>query len=273
MKFDAIPLILSLLSQAAFGLPVKEFIPSHEWQFVDEDVAIPCGLEVKMDLDKGGRWARYPPGKNHNSELEFPDDNGQVIQKQTGSKESALSVMALSEVDLSKLEDKAYDHDYGVDILRDYGDSLIKLYLGGESSSDHAGRILGICLRNNQDAARVLTPMSSDLVPYLDQLEKRPLMILSALITTPEGLKVARSYDVLDKQRYNLARVNSKPDQNLSRASSSLVQNLAVSGEQSREICVWADVCNKSSSLELKSLARSIYGAKDDFADVNCSNK
>lgn len=273
MKLASFPLILSLLSQVAPGFPVKGFVPTYEWQFVDEDVAIPGGLEVKMDLDKGGRWARYPPRKKVNSEYEYPDHNGLVVQKPSGNKESALSVIALSEDDLYKLEDKAYDHDYGIDIMRDYGDSLIKLYLEGGLSSDHAGRILGICLRNNQDAARVFTPMSSELVPSLDELEKRPLMILSALITTPEGLKVARSYNALEKQRYNLARTSVKPDQGISRAISSLVQNLAVSGEQSQEICVWADVCNKTSSLELKSLARSIYGAKDDFADVNCSNK
>mmetsp|Transcript_1308 Transcript_1308/g.3794 ORF Transcript_1308/g.3794 Transcript_1308/m.3794 type:complete len:691 (+) Transcript_1308:59-2131(+) len=39
------------------------FVPSETWQAVPKGVAIPAGLEVKFDLDKGCNYARTPPGK------------------------------------------------------------------------------------------------------------------------------------------------------------------------------------------------------------------
>lgn len=266
MKFEIIPLIFSLLLTIASSAPVNEFIPTDEWQFVGEDVAIPGGLEIKMDLDKGGKWARYSPGTSHAAGA-----GDLVSQGLTDDRENTLALVSLSENDLSKLEDKSYDHDYGVDIMRAYGATLIKLYTSGGSTSDHAGRILGICLRNNQDAARSFTSLSGELLPYLGRLEKRPMMILSALITTPEGLKVARSYNTLAQVKDSLHSTTSKLDNGVVRAAVSLVENLVVSGEQNAEICEWAEICNKSSSLELKSLARNIYGGKDDFAGVKCT--
>mmetsp|Transcript_73605 Transcript_73605/g.137554 ORF Transcript_73605/g.137554 Transcript_73605/m.137554 type:complete len:92 (-) Transcript_73605:35-310(-) len=37
------------------------FVPSTEWQQVTDDMVCPPGLEYRMDLSGGGKWARLLP--------------------------------------------------------------------------------------------------------------------------------------------------------------------------------------------------------------------
>lgn len=39
----------------------KEIIATHEWQKVGPTDTVPTGLEIRMDLSGGGKWARLPP--------------------------------------------------------------------------------------------------------------------------------------------------------------------------------------------------------------------
>lgn len=39
----------------------KELIATYEWQRVGPDDTLPAGLEIRMDLSGGGKWARLPP--------------------------------------------------------------------------------------------------------------------------------------------------------------------------------------------------------------------
>lgn len=45
-----------------------EFVPTREWQKVPDDESIPAGLHVRLDLEKGGRWAKLLDEEDKNRE-------------------------------------------------------------------------------------------------------------------------------------------------------------------------------------------------------------
>lgn len=51
------------------GYTCAEFIATHEWQKVPEDESIPAGLHVRLDLEKGGRWAKLMDETDKNREI------------------------------------------------------------------------------------------------------------------------------------------------------------------------------------------------------------
>lgn len=47
----------------SFARPdLPEFVPTREWQRVLDGQAVPGGLDIRMDLSKGGKWAKLPEG-------------------------------------------------------------------------------------------------------------------------------------------------------------------------------------------------------------------
>ena len=52
---------LLLLCVCRFGAHAKEIIATNEWQKVGPTDTVPAGLEIRMDLSGGGKWARLPP--------------------------------------------------------------------------------------------------------------------------------------------------------------------------------------------------------------------
>lgn len=52
---------LLLLCACRFGAHAKEIIATNEWQKVGPTDTVPAGLEIRMDLSGGGKWARLPP--------------------------------------------------------------------------------------------------------------------------------------------------------------------------------------------------------------------
>nr|XP_039264110.1 nucleotide exchange factor SIL1-like [Styela clava] len=65
MKYERLPLLCLLCCLSVPGIystrdveSSDEFIPTHEWQEIKPGQAIPPGLHVKMDLQKGGKWAK-----------------------------------------------------------------------------------------------------------------------------------------------------------------------------------------------------------------------
>jgi len=55
--------------------PDAGFVPTSEWQEVPEGVAIPPGLEIKMDLESGKNQARIYAAKNENDAPQTPEPN------------------------------------------------------------------------------------------------------------------------------------------------------------------------------------------------------
>lgn len=54
-------LLLLLPSRVLVLVNGKELIATHEWQKVGPTDTLPAGLEIRMDLSGGGKWARLLP--------------------------------------------------------------------------------------------------------------------------------------------------------------------------------------------------------------------
>jgi len=48
----------------------KEIIATYEWQKLGPTDTVPAGLEIRMDLSGGGKWARLPPKEIDDGEAE-----------------------------------------------------------------------------------------------------------------------------------------------------------------------------------------------------------
>merc|ERR1712066_342858 len=66
------PIFLILI----IGYASAEFIATNEWQKVPEGESIPAGLHVRLDLEKGGRWAKLMDEEDKNREI-----NPENVQK------------------------------------------------------------------------------------------------------------------------------------------------------------------------------------------------
>jgi len=53
-----IVLVISFMVSFSHAFNQEEFVPTKEWQEVPDGVAVPGGLHIRMDLDKGGKWAK-----------------------------------------------------------------------------------------------------------------------------------------------------------------------------------------------------------------------
>ena len=73
-----LPLVacLSLLATAQ----AKEIIATYEWQKLGPTDTVQAGLEIRMDLGGGGKWARLPPPSPQ--EEDAPSDQQQQPQQQ-----------------------------------------------------------------------------------------------------------------------------------------------------------------------------------------------
>jgi nucleotide exchange factor SIL1 len=60
-------LLLTLTALCAINSNYAEFVATSEWQFVPEGESLPAGLHYRLDLEKGGRWAKLlsEEDKNH----------------------------------------------------------------------------------------------------------------------------------------------------------------------------------------------------------------
>ena len=56
-------LTLSIIAPTVYG---NEIIATYEWQKVGPTDTLPAGLEIRMDLSGGGKWARLPPKEIEN---------------------------------------------------------------------------------------------------------------------------------------------------------------------------------------------------------------
>lgn len=53
--------------------PLKKniFVPTHEYRLVPEDAILPRGLDIKIDMQTGERWAKLPQNANVKDDLVF----------------------------------------------------------------------------------------------------------------------------------------------------------------------------------------------------------
>jgi len=64
MNFQQIILYLTFICFAS-----SEFVATKEWQQVPEGESIPAGLHVRLDLEKGGKWAKLLDQADKNREI------------------------------------------------------------------------------------------------------------------------------------------------------------------------------------------------------------
>jgi len=62
-KEELVRLLTKHRAQKMAAATADSFVPSKMWQRVPDGVAIPTGLEVKFDMEKGCNYARIPPEK------------------------------------------------------------------------------------------------------------------------------------------------------------------------------------------------------------------
>lgn len=170
-----IPLILFTIAMA--------FTPTNHWQIVPEGEAIPKGLEVKMDLESGNRFARLAQPLAPASQ-----DDVEVMVAAPDKNQSPREV-GRPILDLGELEDLAHDIDHGQEFMEQYGAHLLDEY---ETSSlekrDGVGKILGIAVRNNPQAASLLLGHDPELPARLaSRLDARDIYILANLATAQYG--------------------------------------------------------------------------------------
>lgn len=69
---------VSLLSYLIFAYQgdAKEIVATYEWQEVGPNDTLPAGLEIRMDLGVGGKWARLPP-----KEIDSPNPITSLTQR------------------------------------------------------------------------------------------------------------------------------------------------------------------------------------------------
>ena len=212
-----------------------EFVPTHEWQLVPEDVAIPGGLDIRMDINHGGEWAKL---SERNGAPAHGDSGEREIR---GEKEIAIASLDLDQ--LPALEEEAHDYDDGAEIAQKHGTQLFELYKSGPQS-ELAGRILTVCLRNNAAAAKSLIEEIPDLLDIFT-LQDRAISILSALVSTPPGAKFVQRSEVLPNIRRELAYVESMTP-TLARNVRKLLQNLSVGGVDDEAMCNWVDALTQA---------------------------
>jgi len=59
-----------------------EFIPTHEWQVVQEGQAVPAGLHIKFDMTTGGKWAKLlDDGKQTSKALVLKEEGSTGVPK------------------------------------------------------------------------------------------------------------------------------------------------------------------------------------------------
>lgn len=151
---------------------VMAFEPSNEWQVVPEGESIPKGLEVKMDLESGQRLARF-------ADKQAPGPAPVALAKSTPNSEVGRPIL-----DLEQLEELAHDFDHGQQFMEQYGAHLIEEYESGLGKRDHAGKVLGVAVRNNPNAASALLSQDPELALRLAQnFQARDIYILANLAT------------------------------------------------------------------------------------------
>lgn len=172
---------------------VMAFEPSTEWQVVPEGAMIPKGLEVKMDLESGVRMARL---------AEQPAADAKPVSVAKKAPDSQLGRPIL---DLEQLEELAHDFDHGQQLVEQYGAHLVEEYETGVSKRDTAGKVLGVAVRNNPNAASALLSQDPELPVRLAQnFQARDIYILTNLATA----QYAKVKPALEKAQAQLA---SKP--------------------------------------------------------------
>lgn len=154
----------------------KTFIPTHEYRLVPDDAIIPRGLDIKIDMQTGQKWARLAPDTPA-SEVIFVQDveNNETPASESNEKKppvysntsnkwqgrfqsvSASIEQALAELefDVSRedafelLEEEASALEVGAGIL--YSSKFVHLRKL-LTSDPQALDILNICLQNNPPA-------------------------------------------------------------------------------------------------------------------------
>jgi len=72
-----------------------EFIPTHEWQVVQEGQAVPAGLHIKFDMTTGGKWAKLlDDGKQTSKALVLKEEGSTGVPK---TKTKPLDIKAVKE--------------------------------------------------------------------------------------------------------------------------------------------------------------------------------
>lgn len=183
---------------------------------------------------------------------------------------------------LDTLEEKAFDYDDGAEIAEMYGPTLAHMYETREEPHfDQAGKILGICARNNVLAASHLADTVPDLPKHL-RLDKRSMLLLSALVSTPPGRTLVTSAGALETLREQLGEItpaftaSARP---LASGVSSVLRTLGSAGENldSQEWCRWVAALQQAFFVtkepQFKQLAADIVDHQAEFSDlgVKCS--
>lgn len=73
-------MMLYLLLALPVATTAKEIIATYEWQKIGPTDTLPAGLEIRMDLSGGGKWARLPP----NEPKDIPDQEVAPHKKRCG---------------------------------------------------------------------------------------------------------------------------------------------------------------------------------------------
>ena len=181
---------------------------------------------------------------------------------------------------LDQLEEKAYDYDDGAEIAELYGPTLLNTYRSHDENYDQAGRIIGICIRNNQLAAQHIAEIAPDL-PDSFSLDKRSLNLLSALVSTYPGRVIVGTTKALDKiqrQVSDLLPDTVNPKQ-IAQGLSSVLRTLGSSGEgvDSEKWCSWVATLQQAYYVTkeeiFKTFATDIVEHNDDFSDLTVQCK
>lgn len=263
-------ILLGFLCITPLAFVMATFVPSNEWQFVPENVAIPGGLEVRLDLEKGGRWARILQDnikESHSLDKNAADPTPQVYDP---------SSVTLDNAQLDAMEEKAHDYDHGVNIAHLYGPALFEILKDASNPNyDQAGRIVSICIRNNDDATRAWITVCPDLSQAF-KFNRRSLLIVGSLVSNSEGRDYLRGHDTLKKVRGELVAAGNI-ESTTSKAISKLLQDLAIADGGSADLCNWVDALQQAhyttKNPELKQLAIDIVEHKGEFESLKIECK
>ena len=214
-------------------LKSNNFIPTHEYRLVPEDAVIPRGLDIKIDMQTGQKWARLPKKEPTNGVMFVKD--GEPAEKPSTSSEnkppaysntsskwkgrfqsvSAAIEQALAELEFEVSREDAYELleeeasalEVGAGILHSSKFVWLRKLL---LSDPQALNLLNICLQNNPPAvfkAVELGILEHEISVLLQQVTdaqvlKRIIQVLNSfLIHGDDSEPVSEIVDLFKRQR------------------------------------------------------------------------
>ncbi|ANB15828.1 Sil1p [Sugiyamaella lignohabitans] len=205
-----------------------EFVPTNEWQIVEEGEQIPPGLHVRLNFNTGVREAKLLSPEDEtddtddglvvvipNSDVAEDDEKSDLEEYFEELKLSANTPPELSQAIqhiksqlmlqhdlLQNLADLAHDIEYGTILVNSALPELVNIILNRDQHDvefrNTAARALGASLRNNPDSLKVALGSKAHVVPRLLKglqvesdlnVQSRLLYVISACLDDDRGLE------------------------------------------------------------------------------------